>query len=64
MLTAQGLTVYRGTIPVVFDVNLHVPLNSVTILVGHNGAGKSSLMGALAGLYSATGTIRCCPIMA
>lgn len=53
-LIIDGVTVTydRGTGPLetaVTDLSLHVPQGELTVVVGHNGAGKSSLLRAIAG---------------
>lgn len=50
MLEARSLTVSYGPVIALCDVSLSVPRGAVTAVVGANGAGKSSLMHALAGL--------------
>jgi branched-chain amino acid transport system ATP-binding protein len=49
-LRLEGLTVPRGGRPVVKDVTLEIPPAQVTALLGANGAGKSSMVLAVAGL--------------
>ena len=58
-LQLQGVTAVHddGTVGVA-DVDLDVPAGSLTLLVGRVGAGKSSLLGALAGLVDHEGAIR------
>jgi len=58
-LQLQGVTAVHddGTVGVA-DVDLEVPAGSLTLLVGRVGAGKSSLLGALAGLVDHEGAIR------
>lgn len=55
ILEVRGLSVsYRG-IQAVRDTSLDIPEGSVTCIVGRNGAGKSSLVGAIAGIVRSTG---------
>jgi len=54
-LRLEGLSVARGGRPVVREVSLEIPPAEVTILLGANGAGKSSLVLAVAGLLRPTG---------
>ncbi|WP_091238010.1 ATP-binding cassette domain-containing protein [Klenkia soli] len=58
-LRLRGVTAVHddGTVGVA-DVDLDVPAGSLTLLVGRVGAGKSSLLGALAGLVDHEGSIR------
>ncbi|HEY1367006.1 MAG TPA: ABC transporter ATP-binding protein [Gaiellaceae bacterium] len=49
-LRIEGLTVARGGRAVVRNVSLDIPSGEVTTLLGANGAGKSSLVLAVAGL--------------
>ncbi|MFT4210707.1 MAG: energy-coupling factor transporter ATPase [Microbacterium sp.] len=54
-----GLTLHRGRTEVLHDVSLTVPAGSFTAIVGANGAGKSSLLSAIAGvLRPPRGTVR------
>ena len=47
-----------GNIQAVQDINLEIPRNQVLGLIGENGAGKSSLLKILTGIYQPdTGTI-------
>lgn len=50
VLEARGLRVAYGRLPVVFDVDVHVPRGTVLAVLGANGAGKTTLLAALAGL--------------
>jgi ATP-binding cassette subfamily B protein len=43
---------YRPGRPVLQDITLEIPANTTVAVVGESGAGKSSLLGLLAGLYS------------
>jgi len=58
-LTVQGLDVWYGRVQVCFGVDLEVPDGSVCALVGTNGAGKSTVLRAVAGLVRPSrGTVR------
>lgn len=58
-LDIDGLTVQYGPAAAVRDVSLSVAAGTVTGLTGNNGAGKTSLMHAVAGLAKARrGTLR------
>ena len=50
--------VYGASALAVEDVSFAVPANAVVALLGANGAGKSSIMKAVAGLIPASGSIR------
>ena len=50
MLEVQGLSVSYGPVKALSEVSFGVDRGTVTAVVGANGAGKSSLMHALAGL--------------
>ena len=54
-LRLDALSVARGGRSVVRDVSLEIPTGQVTTLLGANGAGKSSLVLAVAGLLRTSG---------
>jgi branched-chain amino acid transport system ATP-binding protein len=54
-LRLDGLTVARGGRPVVIDVSLEIPPAQVTTLLGANGAGKSTMVLAVAGILRPSG---------
>jgi len=56
-LVARGVSVQRGTRRVVHDVDLTLRRGEVLGLVGANGAGKSSLLTAIAGDLPFTGSV-------
>jgi len=58
ILEVQGFNAWQRDLQVLFDVNLRVPERGIVALIGANGAGKSSLLDALAGLIRATGSVR------
>jgi branched-chain amino acid transport system ATP-binding protein len=59
LLEISNLTVHYGKSIAVQDVSLQVPEGSVVSIIGANGAGKSSILRAVAGLASlSTGEIR------
>ncbi len=53
VLSARGVTVAFNGVRVVKDVDIDLRGGEVVALLGENGAGKSSLMKVLAGVYSA-----------
>jgi ABC-type branched-subunit amino acid transport system ATPase component len=57
-LTATGLSVYYGRATALLDVSLRAPAGRATAILGHNGAGKTSLLRAIGGLVTpAKGTV-------
>lgn len=50
VLTAEGLYVLLGGLPVLRDVRLHVERGQVVAVVGGNGSGKTTLIRAVTGL--------------
>lgn len=50
MLEATGLTLQRGSAPILKDVSFHARPGEVLGLIGPNGAGKTSLLRAVCGL--------------
>lgn len=55
MLRLRDVSVHHGVIRAVDQVSLHVRRGTLTALVGANGAGKSSLLWALAGALPRSG---------
>jgi ABC-type sugar transport system ATPase subunit len=55
LLSLRGITKTFGPVRALTDVDLNVPAGSVTALVGDNGAGKSSLIKTIAGLWRPDG---------
>ena len=56
-LSARGLTVSYGSRPVLQDLDLNIPADRVTTLIGPNGCGKSTLLKSLCDLLPYTGTV-------
>lgn len=54
----EGVTVRRGNVSILEEVNAVVPHGSCTIIVGPNGAGKTTLLLALLGDIKYRGTVR------
>ncbi|GAA5161596.1 ABC transporter ATP-binding protein [Pseudonocardia eucalypti] len=54
-LELRGVTVSRGSGPVIRDVSLNVRPGTITALVGPNGAGKTSLLEAVSGVLAPSG---------
>jgi len=50
----EDMTVAYTTKPVLWDVDMKVPIGSLAAIVGPNGAGKSTLLKAMLGLLTAT----------
>ncbi|XPP25651.1 MAG: ABC-F family ATP-binding cassette domain-containing protein [Leucobacter sp.] len=58
-LTVSGVSLVRGTTPVLNDVDLVIPPSSRVAIVGENGRGKSTLLHVLAGtLLPDSGTVQ------
>lgn len=57
MLDIKDMHVYYGGIHAVKGVSLAIPEGKIVTLIGANGAGKSSIVRAVAGLVRATGEI-------
>jgi branched-chain amino acid transport system ATP-binding protein len=58
LLSLHGVTVRYGVARAAEDIDLRVPEQSIVALLGANGAGKSSILKAVAGLVDAEGEIR------
>ncbi len=58
MLEVQGLRTFYGRAQVLFDVALQVGAGEVVVLLGRNGAGKSTTLKSIAGLVPALGEMR------
>ncbi|HWE58758.1 MAG TPA: ATP-binding cassette domain-containing protein [Solirubrobacteraceae bacterium] len=52
LLSLRGITKRFGPVQALSDVTFDVPAGQVTALIGDNGAGKSSLIKTIAGLWS------------
>jgi len=50
MLTVQNIHQYYGGSNILRDVSLQAPLGQVTVLLGRNGVGKTTLLKCLMGL--------------
>ncbi len=55
MLDVKGLEVRYGAVRAVDNINLHVNEGEIVVLIGANGAGKSSTVNAVAGLVRVAG---------
>jgi branched-chain amino acid transport system ATP-binding protein len=58
LLEVEDLRVTYGAIEAVHGITFSVEPGAVTALIGANGAGKSSTLGAISGVVRATGSIR------
>jgi branched-chain amino acid transport system ATP-binding protein len=54
LLEVKNITVHYGKSIALDDVSLEVAEGSVVSIIGANGAGKSTILGALSGLVSLT----------
>ena len=52
IVTARGLEVTRGGVPVLHGIDLDIAPASITAVIGPNGAGKTTLVQALAGVLT------------
>ncbi|WP_269758758.1 ABC transporter ATP-binding protein [Variovorax sp. E3] len=57
MLRAEGVTAGYGGLAVVRDVTLSLRAGQITALIGANGAGKTTVMRAICGMVTATGSV-------
>lgn len=57
LVEARGLTLRYGRKTAVDDITFNIPAGRVVGLLGHNGAGKTSLMRAMVGLMPAQGQL-------
>lgn len=55
MLTVNGLQVAHGAIKVMHGLNISVEQGEIVAVIGANGAGKSTMLGAIAGIYRPSG---------
>lgn len=58
MLQVTDLAVRYGEVRAVRGISLSVPEGAVVVLLGANGAGKSSALNAIAGLLPSSGSVR------
>lgn len=57
-LQARNLTITYGADPIIEDLHLHIPKGKITVLIGSNGCGKSTILRTLARLLKPnTGSI-------
>ena len=59
VLEMRSYQVFRGRTPVIHDLSFGVEAGEVVVLVGRNGAGKTSLLEGIAGLHDDRGELRC-----
>ena len=57
LIQARGLSLRYGSKTALADLSFDVPKGRVVGLLGHNGAGKTSLMKALVGLHGVSGEL-------
>ncbi|MDQ1234083.1 iron complex transport system ATP-binding protein [Paenibacillus sp. SORGH_AS306] len=49
-IEAKNMTISYGTYPIIENLNLHIPKGEITVLIGSNGCGKSTILRTLARL--------------
>lgn len=54
LLKINNISLNHENVDILQDINLQLPLNKATVLIGSNGAGKSSLLKIMAGLIKPT----------
>lgn len=59
LLELRDFHVRRGATPVIHGLSLEAEAGEVLVLVGRNGAGKTSLLEGIAGLHDSNGELRC-----
>lgn len=57
MLRIESVTCRYGAVVATHEVSLHVNAGEIVTLIGANGAGKSSTLGAVSGFVRYTGSI-------
>ncbi|MEA3416604.1 MAG: ABC transporter ATP-binding protein [Thermodesulfobacteriota bacterium] len=55
MLRIEGLNASYGSIRVLKDLSIHVPVGKVVSIIGANGAGKSTLLKSISGIMKING---------
>ncbi len=55
LLELHRLTKTFGGLTAVKDLNMAVPIGSISSLIGPNGAGKSTVFNVITGIYAPTG---------
>jgi len=58
LLSGRAVSVRYGQLQVLFDVDLDIHQGEIVALLGTNGAGKSTVLKAMAGLVPSSGTVR------
>lgn len=58
IITINNLTIQRGGLAVLSNLNLTIPTGSNSVIIGPNGAGKTSFLLSLAGVIKYQGQIR------
>lgn len=54
----ENLSVRRGKLDIIKDINIHFHCGDLTAIIGPNGAGKTTLLRAMLGEIEHTGTLR------
>ena len=58
MIKIENLHAYYGAVEALKGVNIDIPSEKITCLIGANGAGKTTLLKSISGMIHHTGSIR------
>jgi branched-chain amino acid transport system ATP-binding protein len=57
LLQIRNLRVYYGALEAIHGINIDIQENSITAILGSNGAGKTTIINAMSGMLRRTGSI-------